>query len=491
MSRRTVAALLGISLLPALTAVATVRPAVGQEQPYGLYAMRMSGGSTFVDGEVGAGGGLAVLDGGVPYASGRLDSSPNAAVQAAAVEPGTLVRTVAGVANQEAGEQVFDVPLAEAQHPGNGEGRVEGSGEQDLGGLTASAGSAVVTASAEAITAQASGSSQVVVPGGAATATALTRALRPLRLALPSRTSAEPARAEGLVTSDGAEVRGASSIDADGVLSATFTSTVSRVEVLGEIELRGVSGTATATTAPDGSREADASIAVEAITVAGVPVRFGSEGLEAAGETLLPGEDVRGVTEMVLAALEAANVTIEPLAPTETTEQGSARADSRGVRITIVNPGAPEQGLPGDRLTYVLGGAAVSIADEPPLPPAAPLPVATTTPPPPPVEPQPTPDAAPSQRATTAPVPAGSSGGNVGSGSVTTTTTDGPAVAATSVPQPQVAAPAPSTAAAPVLVAGRRIDKRLAIAAFGGWQLLSLSVCTAAVFALRRRTVPA
>lgn len=487
MNRRAAAVLLGTSLLPALTALATVRPAVGQEQPYGLYAMTMEGGSTFVEGEVGAGGGLAVLDGGVPFASGRLDSSPSAAVSAAAVEPGTLVRTVTAVANGEFGEQVLDVPVAEAQFPGNPEGRVEGTGEQDLGGMTTSGGQAVVTAAADAITARASGSSQVVVPGGEAAAATLTQALRPLRAALPLVATAEPARADGLVTSDGAEVRGQATVDAAGVLTATFTSTASSTTFLGEVEMRGVRGSATATTSPDGTREADASIAVDSIAVAGVPVRFGSEGLEVAGEVLLPGQDVQDLTAIVTSALQAANVTIEPLTPVETTEEGSARADSRGVRVTIANPGAPDQGVPGDTVTYVLGGAAVTIADEPPPAPFEPLPVSETGPPPT-TPPAPAPSQSPA-----APPPSSGSGGGGSSGttSVTTTTPGTPAVSIDSVPQPQVAPAAAAEVSTPLLVAGRRVDRTLALAAFGGWQLLSLSVCTAAVLSMRRRRLVA
>lgn len=488
MNRRFVAGVSVVSLLPAVTAALVVRPAIGQERAYGLYAVTIEGGATFIEGEVGAGGGLAVLDGGAPYAAGRLDSSPSADVRAAAVEPGTLFRTVAGVANDEANDQVLDVPLAEAQFPGNPEGRIEGSGEQDAGGFRASGASAFVTAAATMITAEANGNSEVILP--AASAARLTAALAPLRLAFPNLTSAAPSRADGTIVTEGGQVRGSATTDPAGALTATFVSTVSSSTVMGEIGFSGVEGTATATTLPDGTREADASIVVGRMTVAGMPVFFGSDGLEVAGTPLLPGQDLQDATAMVTEALSVSGVTIEPLTPVETTEDGSARADSRGVRVTIVNGGSPDDGIPGDTVTYILGGASVTIADEPPFAAPPPLPVTDTGPPP-------TPAATPTSAATTPPpvtspppppVSAGTSSGGFSSGS--NNVSSGPAVSVQSTPAPVVAtdvAPTTTTLTAPVLVAGRRVDKRLAIAAFGAWQLISLSICTGAVFALKRR----
>ena len=470
-----------VGVLPMLVAALTVRPADGQEPLYGFYAMTMRGGSTFIEGEVGAGGGLAVLDGGAPFGSGRLDSSPSAAVRAAAVEPGTLVRTVAGVANGEFGEQVIDIPVAEAQFPGTPEGSVEGTGDQDAGGFTARGGTANVTAGADAITARATGSSQVVLPTAAATR--IGNAMAALRAAYPALTSPAPSAQDGTATTEGAMVAGAASAAADGTLYATFTSRAEQSSIMGEVVFGNVIGTATVTTLPDGTREAEATIDVGSMTVAGMPVAFGSEGLVVLGQEVIPGQDLQAAAEAVTGALAASGITVEPLTPVEVTEEGSARADSRGVRVTIVNPGVPDRGIPSDRITYVLGGAAVTISDEPPFQPPAPLPVDDTGPPPTdPTPPPPPPPAA-------APPPATSSSG--GRTTTVTTTARPPAVSATSAPRP-VAAP-PATVSAPVavdmplLVAGRRVDKPLAIAAFGAWQLLSLSICTAAVLSMRRR----
>lgn len=456
-----------IALLPVVTAALLVRPvpAESQEQAFGLYALTVSGASTTTAGEAGAGGGLAVIDSGAPSVRGRLDSSPSGSVRSAPIEPGTLFRTVVGLANNEAGGETIPVPTADAAYPGTGEAEVEGTGPQAAGPFTATGYHAVSRASELEIAGTAETADQTFTDGAAsANALTLATALRTLAREYPTAGFRVASDASAYRTEGGRVTAHATADPAGGTLEAAVRSTTATTTVLGQIELTNVTSTATVTLA-DGERTADAVTTVGGVTVAGVPVELTGDGLVVAGTEVLPGQAVADLSTAVNEVLAAAGVTIEPLIPREEVGEGFAEADAQGVRITIAT--APNPQVPGNTLTLILGQAEASLADEPPFesPTMAPVDGGSSSP------------VAPSASGIS--VPTGGVSGSVSAGS--------PPALDSGVAAPEVAAP-DAGAGAPELVqvAGRRISKRVALAAFGGWQLLSLSICTLAAFSLRR-----
>lgn len=455
-------ALLAVALLPALSAALLVRPAAGQDAAFGLYAMTVQSAGASIDGEIGAGGGLTVLDGGVPFVRGRLDSSPSADVRSASIEPGTLVRTVAGVVNTEAGEEVITIHSADAQYPGNEEANGDVLGSESAGPLTLSGFTARSAAHQTDIAGKAVMGEQTVSDGSRAAE--IRAAFAPLRAGYPNVTE-EATTDDSVVVVQQGNAEATASADPAGILTATSIGTVGRVSIAGEIVLEDVVGVATVRV-ENGTRTADASIAVGGATIAGVPVEITEDGVVAADQQLLPGQSVRDLTAAINDALAEANIRIEAIAPREETGDGSALADSGGIQITLATPPNPQ--VPGNDLTLTLGGAVATSADEPP---AAPLP---------PVDLGDAP-AGPVSDAPSTSTP--STGTFTPSAPTIQELVDEPAT----VPEPVAAPPAsnPAPAEPQVLVAGRQVSAKTALAAFGGWQLMSLSICTLAAFSLK------
>lgn len=444
-------ALLGLlAVMPTLVALLVLRPApaAGQDPAVGFFALTVTAASVNTTGEIGAGGGLTPIDSGAPVVKGRLDSSPTASMIAAAVEPGTLYRTGAALANNELGDEVVPVEFAEASHPGGP--------DESVSDPTGTSGEGPVAGRALQASARASASS---VDGVA----------RAAELALgegaPAAVSQQGGRAEAAATGD----------PVSGTLVASSTSTAETVTIAGVLTIRDVTGRAVVRL-EDGELTAEAATTYGGISVAGTPVELTTDGLEVAGETVLPGQEAASLEDQVNAVLEAAGVQVTPISPVERVEGGAATADSGGVRVRVTTPSSAA--VPANVVEVVVGQAVATLAAEDPMPAPPPLPPST---PPSPSEPTPTP-AADAPPPTTGSGPTGVPGGGAPVSVAPPTATGGP-----SAPAPSVAAPAPSDAPAEpsMVLAGRRVPRRTALALFGGWQLLSLSTCTLAAYAFR------
>lgn len=469
-------ALVAIAVAPTVIALAVVRPvpATGTQPAFGLYALTVGSAGMALDGEVGAGGGLATIDGGAPHVTGRLDSSPSALVRASSVEPGTLVRTVAGIANTEAGETVLVVPTsAEASHPGGpDQAQADATfGPETLGPWTTEEGMATATADQAAIEGHASGGQQVIA-GVDTSALALHAALAAVRADFPTLPWARPAERTTTIRVVQGEATGGAEADAvSGELEARATSGVQTLDIFGEIVLTGVVGRAMVQVR-DGVATPATDLVVGGATIAGIPVEVAEDGVRAGEDVeLLPGQVIADVTNALDAALATAGIRIEVLQPRTQTGERFGEADSRGVRVTVVT--APTPQVPGNDLTVIVGRAVATAAWEPPFaPPAMPGPGL-------PDAPSDT-DAAP--------------------GDTTPTATPDLAVPPHVAPVLPPAVTPPTVAVAPpeeaptedptMLVVGHRISRPVALAALGAWQFLSLSTVTAAAFALRRRGTP-
>lgn len=468
--------LVATALLPALAAGLLVRPAPadGGEVAFGLYALTVAGSAITTEGEAGAGGGLAVIDAGAPAVVGRLDSSPSATILAAPVEPGTLFRTVAGLVNNEAGPGTIPVPTATSSYPGGAaEDRVDGSGEQTIGPYTTTAYHARTTAGQLDITGSAEANRQRLVgddPATTASASILRDGLIGLAAAYPTAGFAV-ADEDATYLADGGRVTATASADPSaGTLTATVTSVSGRVTVLGQIGFGSVTGTATVALS-EGDRTAEAATSVASTTIAGVPVTVGSDGVAVDGTELLPGQTFPELNAQLNALLEQAGVTLQPLEPIEESGDGFAQADSGGIRVTVAT--APNPQVPGNDLTLILGQASVSLSDEPPFASVDPITGSDG-------------DAPTGSGGLT--TPSGSGSGGLGFGS-TTVPAAGVSTPGGGADAPEVAPPELRADEDPemVRVAGRRMSRRTALAAFGGWQLLSLSICTLAALTMRRR----
>ena len=423
---------LAAAALPLVLGAVAVRPADAQSAPvgYDTYSLTGLAAGARTAGDVGAGGGLATLDTGSGAVTARLDSAPSAAVLAAPYEPGTLFRTVAGQANGGAGQQVLDVPDAEAQFPGT-------SADSELETVPPASGGPVSSR------------------GGAATA------------------RAGELFAEGTATGDALLVQGAVEIGASsssvelvaapakGTTTAVGRTTVARVLIAGVLELRDVVATAQIVAEGD-VHLPTASLTVGSASVAGQAVGLTDDGVTALGTPLVPGQTIEDATAQANAALTAAGIEVRTVGTTEEATPRTARADSGGVAISLVTPVLPG-GVAGNRLDVVVGGVVLTGTDTPLLPELLPLPPLEL----PPLE--------------------------TGSGVSTTTTvlpgTPGipgtAGIAAQQDPGPVVAAP--PGAPASLVVAGRSISAIVALSAFAVWQFLSLGTATLYALVDRRR----
>lgn len=430
--KRLAYAAVAASFVPLVVGLVAVRPATAVTTGYEQYALTAIASGVRTGGDVGASGGLVTLDTGSAYVNARLDAAPSAGVLADPYEPGTLFRTGAGQVNAGAGQEVIDVPDAEAQYPGTGKG--------DFSSVPPVSNPPVSTA------------------GGAATARA-------------SETSAEGTATGSGLAIDGVLDSGTSSssvkLSADaeaGVATAAARTVVNRV-VVGPLELRDVVADASITTQGD-KHVPKATLTIGGASVAGSAVTIDEDGVHAAGTTVVPGSTVQDATKQLNAVLAQAGITVHATEAVRTATPRSAAADTGGVVISIVTAELPNGLAPGNRLEVVVGGVSLTETDEPPLPEVA-LPVD---------------------------VPSGS--GPVAEVPPVTTTTVIPGTSGVpgTVEEPSTAAPAvaaPQVAPAAFLVGGRRLSAAATLAAFAVWQFLTLGTATLYAVVDRRRRLAA
>ncbi|MDP9183236.1 MAG: hypothetical protein M3P04_10730, partial [Actinomycetota bacterium] len=377
-----------------------------------------------VEGDVGAAGGLATLDGGSARVVASLDGSPSAYVLAAPYEPGGLVRAVVGQVNTGAGEKVLDVPDAEATSPGKpAHDSVETVPGTTAGPLAVVGGSA----SADAGPHRAAG-----------TATGLSFAVAGVLTAGGSTSTVE-------LTAD----------SASGTVRQEARSAVANLVVAGVLELTDVVGTARITASGD-THTAVQSLTVGGASVNGQAVSIGNDGVTAAGMPLLPGQTIADATAQANTVLNQAGVTVRTVGGVARHDNRSATADVGGVLITIKTPDLPVGGVAGNTLKVLVGQASLTEADSLALPveiPPCVCPPATVA-------------------------------GPTGSTTTFVPGTPGlPALPGTSAGAPMVA---PTSPVAYVL-AGQRLTARTALIAFAVWQLLSLGIPTLYALVERRR----
>lgn len=439
--RRGAVAALVVSSLPLVLGAVLVRPAAGQvltqtSQGYAQYSLTGLAAGARTSGDVGAGGGLATLDTASGSVSARLDAAPSAAVLAAPYEPGTLFRTGVGQVNGGAGQQVLDVPDAEAQFPGaQNQAELATVPPTDAGPATSRSGSATAQAREGLATGSATGSSLGVA---------------------------------GQVTVDGSTSSVELSADpGKGTAKATARSAVGKVEVAGVLVLSDVVATASIQATGDKHVPA-AAVTIGGATVAGQPVEISDQGVTAVGTPLLPGQTVQDATTQANAALAAAGVQVQAVGATTSSTDRGATADTGGVTISLRTAPLPG-GVPPNSLDVLVG--AVSLTESDALPPAE----------------------------VTAPVVAVPPvvAGPVDTGAPVTTVIPGtpgipgtPAVPGVAAPAaPAAAAPAPGVLAAPrsFTVIGRRFGATTVLAAFAVWQFLSLGTATLYAVVDRRR----
>ena len=94
-------ALAPLALLPlgVLARTTDATPPTTAAPGIGAFATTVIAGGLTSAGGVGASGGLVSIDSGSAYVRARLDSGPSSSVLASPAEPGTLARSVVGVAN--------------------------------------------------------------------------------------------------------------------------------------------------------------------------------------------------------------------------------------------------------------------------------------------------------------------------------------------------------------------------------------------------------
>ena len=423
---------LGAAALPLVLGVVAVRPAGAQvAESYAGYGLTGVAAAARTNGDVGAGGGLATLDTASGSVSARVDSAPSTAVLAAPYEPGTLTRTVIGQVNAGAGEAVLDVPDAEAQFPGSQtEAELTTVPDTDAGVASSRGGSAAAKVTETSATGRATG---------------------------------ELLDVSGLVQVEASTSQVELAVDpGKGTASASARTAVGKVVVADVLVLNDVVATASIDAKGD-THTPVASLVVGGATVAGQAVEIGNDGVTAAGTPVLPGQTVEDLNDQVNAALEAAGVSVSLIGASTSATARGATADTGGLTVRLATPDLPG-GVAANRLELVLGGVALTVADEAAVPEVE-LDVVDV----PVVDP-----------------------GTGGTGSTTTTFVPGtpgtPAVPGTEGgggEAPVVAAP--QTAPAALAVAGRRVDATTALAAFAAWQFLSLGTATLYAVVDRRR----
>lgn len=414
--------LLAVAFLPAATALAAVHPVqAAAPQGFSSFGLTVTAAALRTDGVVGASGGLVTLDAGAAFTTGRLDGGPSSYALGAPVEPGTLVRTLVGTANTQAGQTVLTVPDAESAYPGRGSASTSYAAPAAAGPLRLTPGTAASSASEHAAGATTTGTALAVTGAGEAT-----------RLASVTALQGDAER---------------------GVGDAAGTSRVGTLDVAGVLVLHDVVGTARVVVT-GGVPVVTSTLAVGSATVAGQPVTIDQDGVHAAGQGTGIGQ-VQDAQHQVDSALSAAGVSVRAIGAAKTVDGRSGYADTGGLRITVATPDLPG-GVAANALVLTVGKVTVTGTSTAAAPPLVGLPVT------------------PAQG--TPAVPATTSVTVVPGAPVA------PPVMTATTPQPALAGSRGS-----VSVAGRTVPAAAALAAFGVWQLLTLSTTTLYAFVDRRR----
>lgn len=423
--RRLLATGLVLAAVPTAAGLLLVRPATAAPAGYDSVSTTAIVSGVSVSGDLGAAGGLATLDGGSARVVATLDGSPSGHVIAAPYEPGGLVRAILGQVNTGAGQQVLDVPDAEATSPGRpSHDSVEVVPGTSAGPLSVVGGAASADAGPQRVAGTATGTSFAVA--GALTADGSTSAVQ--------------------ITADAAAA----------TVRQSARTAVASLDVAGVLALSDVVGTALITASGD-AHTATQSLTVGGASVAGQAVSIGNDGVTALGTPLVPGDTLADATAQANAALAQAGVTVRTVGGVTRHDSRSATADTGGLLITVTTPDLPVGGVAGNTLTVVVGQASLTEIDALPVdlgvapcvcPPATQLPPTSTT--------------------TTTFLPG-------------TPGTQG--LPGTTVSPPTVAAPAPVA----YVLAGRRFTAQTALVAFAVWQVLSLGIPTLYALVERRR----
>ncbi len=255
---------------------------------------------------------------------------------------------------------------------------------------------------------------------------------------------------------DATRLSASSSLTGDIARGAGVADAVSRVgnlEVAGVLVLRDVTGTARVDVT-GGHPVVQASLTVDSAAVAGVPVTIDEQGVHVTGQGTGLGP-VADAQEQVDQALSASGVSVRAVGVTKSVEGRSGYADTGGLTITVKTPDLPA-GVAGNSLTLTVAKVSVTGTS------TAALPSLDTALPPLPTGAAPVP---PTTSTTT----------------VTTGDASAPSAAGTNPPAPVLAG------SREVLVAGRQMPAAAALAAFGVWQLLTLSTATLYALVDRRR----
>lgn len=303
--------------------------------------------------------------------------------------------------------------------------------------------------------------------GSASTEQAPAQSAGPVTVS-PGRASSTAAADRASATTTGSALTVTGALEATGLAaSSTLTgaaasgtgevvgsSRVGSLDVAGVLALKDVVATARVTVT-GGTPVAAALLTVGSASVAGVPVTIDEEGVHAAGQGTGLGP-VQDAQDQVEQALAAAGVSVRAVGVTRTVEGRTGYADTGGLRVTVRTPDLPG-GVAANALTVTVGkvtstgtsteALAVPAVEVPPVVGAPGAPPTTST--------------------------------------VTVTTGGtGPLPAA---PAPTAPTPALAAQGSRVLVAGHPMPAVAALAAFGLWQLLTLSTTTLYAVVDRRR----
>jgi hypothetical protein len=388
---------------------------------FGEYALTSLVRATSTAGNIGLSGGLTPLDSGSASIDASLDANPSAMVLARPVEPGTTFATL----NSQLPTPVA-VPEADAAYPGT-------TPSASTAPTPASTASAKVTQTTAVGAASTAGVSTTVATLGATTASTSLAA-----------------------TGSGHAV------------TASADAYVAGLDVAGVLDVQSVAGHAAVTSTAGGARTAVATLTVGSITVAGQAVAVDDTGLHAVGATLPLGPTLAQLTTAANATLAKAGISLSLAQPIHTTGVnslgGMAAADSGGLSITVNTPVIGSDTIPANTFTFTLGRVQVTESDTPAFA-TAPVTVAqpgAVVPATPPIPGTPAVPASPGRVVTVSGGTAPTSGTSANSG----------------------AAPA-AGAQTELVLAGRQVTPRTAIAALGGWEALTLGAATFAVVGLR------
>lgn len=302
--------------------------------------------------------------------------------------------------------------------------------------------------------------------GSASTSYADPAAAGPLTVTPGTASSAAtPERAQAATTGSALAVAGAgeaSRLAATSVLTgdaakgqgeATGTSRIGTLDVAGVLVLHDVVGTARVVVT-EGRPVATSSLTIGSAAVAGVPVTVDQDGVHVAGQGTGLGQ-LYDAQQQVDDALAASGISARLVGVTHSVEGRSGYADTGGLLVTLRTPDLPG-GVAANALTLTVSKVSVTGTSTAALPevvedldPTVAVPPGTTT-------------------------------------TTTTTVTPGtgplPSTQTGSVPAPALAGNQGK-----VVVAGRTVPAVAALAAFGVWQLLTLSTTTLYAFVDRRR----